>query len=138
MFKQCCFIRKNNVYLIKKLKDLGYNTLEISNDDECIATASIMEYAIGISNYDFDNTNPHNTWNCCNRIDCGTNEKLFLAIAALRDDTDKNQWFTDGNGDFWFKLGDDKIDEIKEYYEKEYEIIIHKASVEELIEHFKD
>ncbi len=30
-------------------------------------------------------------------VDCGTNEDLFLAIAALRDDTDKYQWFTDGD-----------------------------------------
>ena len=26
-------------------------------------------------------------------FDCGDNEGLFLAIAAIRDDTDKNQWF---------------------------------------------
>ena len=29
------------------------------------------------------------------KINCGTNEELFLAIAALRDDSDINQWFTD-------------------------------------------
>ena len=26
-------------------------------------------------------------------IDCGDNEELFLALAALRNDTDINQWF---------------------------------------------
>lgn len=26
-------------------------------------------------------------------IDCGTNENLFLALAALQDDTDNEQWF---------------------------------------------
>lgn len=29
-------------------------------------------------------------------IDCGVNENLFLSLAALRDDTDRFQWFTDG------------------------------------------
>lgn len=34
------------------------------------------------------------------RVDCGANEFLFLAIAALRYDTDDSQWFTDGED--WF------------------------------------
>ena len=43
------------------------------------------------------------TWHCTDSdnkpycIDCGENIDLFLAIASLRDDTDKYQWFTDGN-----------------------------------------
>jgi len=69
-------------------------------------------------------------------IDCGTNEALFLAIAALRDDTDKNQWFTDGN--LWFKCGDEMCDETIKYYLNRYNREIHKAFVEELIEHFKE
>ena len=69
------------------------------------------------------------------RIDCGTNEELFLAIAAFRDDTDKFQWFTDG--DLWFKCGDEVCDENIEYYLNKYGRKIHKATVNELIEHFK-
>lgn len=41
----------------------------------------------------FDSKDPHITWNCAGRIDCGTNEELFLALAALRDDTNMFQWF---------------------------------------------
>lgn len=63
---------------------------------------------------------------CGKFIDCGTNEELFLAIAALRNDTDKCQWFTDG--DLWFKCGDEVRNEGRK---------IHKATVNELIEHFK-
>lgn len=59
-------------------------------------------------------------------VDCRANEELFLAIAALRDDTDKYQWFTDG--DLWFKCGDEVCNEGRK---------IHKATVNELIEHFK-
>lgn len=67
-------------------------------------------------------------------IDCGTNEDLFLAIAALRDDTDKNQWFTDG--DLWFKCGDETV-EYHLNHLNECGRKIHKATVDELIEHFK-
>lgn len=78
---------------------------------------------------------PYPPEQCNGYIHCGTNEALFLAIAALRDDTDKNQWFTDGN--LWFKCGDEMCDETIKYYLNRYNREIHKASVEELIEHFK-
>ena len=56
---------------------------------------------------------------------------MSLLIAELtrnfsRDDTDKYQWFTDG--DLWFKCGDEVCNEGRK---------IHKATVNELIEHFK-
>lgn len=135
MFTQNCFIRKNSKELAKELQNLGYYTYHVEEyeddpSDLCTVTEIESDYA-GIRNNE-----PRGEFakKC---IDCGTNEQLFIAIAALRDDTDKNQWFTDGSEDFWFKLGDDKIDETKEYYEREYGIIIYKATVEELIEHFK-
>ena len=77
-------------------------------------------------------------------IDCGTNEELFLAIAALRDDSDKHQFFT--NGKEWIQCEkEDWIDEISSLcvggnynYDKKGELSLefHKATVEELIEHF--
>lgn len=78
-------------------------------------------------------------------IDCGTNEELFLAIAALRDDTNENQWFIcdvnhwdrSDNGEatvyaeigewIFCKSNDDDCARDNHY---------HKATVEELIEHF--
>ena len=68
-------------------------------------------------------------------LDCGRNKELFLAIAALRDDIDKNQWFTDG--DLWFKCGDETCDETIEYYLSECGRLFHKATLQELIEYFK-
>lgn len=72
-------------------------------------------------------------------IDCGTNEFLFFAIAALRDDTDNGQVFVNGKGD-WGIRRDFNNGFIMEYLylpndfnEENY----HKASVEELIEIFK-
>lgn len=70
------------------------------------------------------------------RIDCGTNEELFLAIAALRDDTDKNQWFTDG--DKWIMCPAIKFSSYWVYNDIDVNIdTVHKATVDELIEHFK-
>lgn len=66
-------------------------------------------------------------------IDCGTNEELFLAIAALRDDTDENQWFTDG---YHWEICPDEVAYINAWIDK-YGFSPHKAIVEELIAHFK-
>lgn len=120
-FTTQCFIRKNTQELRRGLEELGYKMLfPIEYDNlECS-----------------DNwVNDIKSLNDCNGFDCGTNEELFLAIAALRDDTDKYQWFTDG--DLWFKCGDEVCNENIEYYLNKYGRKIHKASVDELIEHFK-
>ena len=92
-FIQPCFIRKNTSELRKKLEELGYtpNSYECFWDDEkryiitTIDSNGFAFYTLCIKN-------------CCvleNKefIDCGDNEELFLAIAALRDDTDYMQWF---------------------------------------------
>lgn len=126
-FTTAAFIRRNTPELRKKLKELGYknygNPFQITDDSKLITTID-GEYV------------PYNVPLDDSFIDCGTNEALFLAIAALRDDTDKNQWFTDGN--LWFKCGDEMCDETIKYYLNRYNREIHKASVEELIEHFKE
>lgn len=93
MFTQSAFIRKNTRELKDKLSELGYDVSELEDTSECIATASTIGKAVGICESSFDSTNPHHTWNCAGRIDCGKNEELFLAICALDDGTDKNQWF---------------------------------------------
>jgi hypothetical protein len=77
-----------------------------------------------------------------NNIDCGTNEELFIAIASLRDDTDVNQWFVvdvevymDINQGDWFIATDrNKGKHIGTQIDPMY---CHKATVEEIIEHFK-
>ncbi len=143
-FTTPCFIRKNTQELRKKLEELGYEilnfgntTLDAHNYDGNGSHKSIEEGRAIITSYgnlygviyDIDTVTKKG------RIDCGTNEELFLAIAALRDDTDKYQWFTDG--DLWFKCGDEVCNETIEYYLNKYGRKIHKATVDELIEHFK-
>ena len=134
-FTTPCFIRKNTPELRRELEELGYEilnfgntTLDAHNYDGNGSHKSIEEGRAIITSYgnlygviyDIDTVTKKG------RIDCGTNEELFLAIAALKDDTDKNQWFTDG--DLWFKCGDEVCNEGRK---------IHKATVNELIEHFK-
>lgn len=138
-FTTPCFIRKNTPELRKKLEKLGYKSRTISNNDKlCLATTANNVYAkyTIITNEMFDSVDPHRTWNCAGRIDCRTNEELFIAIAALRDDTDDNQWFTDSKE--WFQC---QYLKVGMYYHDKPEILFekwHKATVNELIEYFKE
>lgn len=167
MFTQSCFIRKNNENLIKKIEELGYTTSTICKSGSNIATSSIVgKYSI-ISDWQLNSDNPHITWNNDHRIDCGTNEELFLAIAALRDDSDYMQWFVcpkirtritpgcfgqvigmDGSyreivGYEWNKYENNdneltkKINEMMQMGWEDKKFLPHKATVAELIEHLK-
>lgn len=143
-FTTPCFIRKNTPELRKKLEKLGYKSRTISNNDKLyLATTANNVYAkyTIITNEMFDSVDPHRTWNCAGRIDCGTNEELFLAIAALRDDTDDSQWFVYPPENIWFICDDDDInyarENIKDSVQAAWFHCSHKATVEELIEHFK-
>lgn len=147
-FTTPCFIRKNTSELRRKLEELGYEPSRVTFDNEklCLATAVNRRYTkyTNITSEMFDSVNPHITWNCSGRIDCGTNEELFLSIAALRDDTDKGQWFVYDSRDAtvecfriydWFICDMDSIKELA-FYDCHYSNT-HKATVQELIEHFK-
>lgn len=131
-FTTQCFIRKNTQELRRGLKELGYfnNSPQWTNNCSIIWAYQYPMKGFDTPNYviadSFDIPFNKHSALCGKFIDCGANEELFLAIAALRDDTDKYQWFTDG--DLWFKCGDEVCDEGRK---------IHKASVDELIEHFK-
>lgn len=128
-----CFIRKNTEELQKKLEELGYSLCPCRGLGwKCLATSAFHGQYMSISEELYDSTNPYITYNCANRKDCGTNESLFLAIAALRTDTDKFQWFTDGY--HWEKCPDE-VAHIRAWIDK-YKCTPHKATVEELIEHF--
>lgn len=130
MFTQSCFIKKNTPELRKKLEELGYKNLE-----------KVRYYGDPIYIYcekDIFYTSPcklkiHDTY----RIDCETNEELFLALAALRDDTDKYQWVIDeanecfGWENSWSICDKDDMNESVVYTH------YRKATVEEIIENFK-
>ena len=132
-FTTAAFIRRNTPELRKKLEELGYkkygNPFQITDDSKLITTID-GEYV------------PYNVPLDDSFIDCGTNEKLFLAIAALRDDTDDSQWFVYPPENSWFICVDDDInyarENIRESVQAAWFHCSHKATVEELIEHFKE
>lgn len=122
-FTTPCFIKKNTPELRKKLEELGYEKEKYSDitDEEYILLYN-NSYTTCPDGFDFTEE----------YVDCGTNENLFLSIAALRDDTDYMQSFTDGI--HWYKMANKKPG-TDEYLIDGYRC--HKATVEELINHFK-
>lgn len=133
MFTQHCFIRKNTIQLRQKLSSLGW-TANCFDQFKSEWLAANYNKFISVDK-GFEKLFPDD-------IDCGTNEDLFLALAALRDDEDYMQWFTDGNdfilcdrqdwGDMYSTLcsgGKYTVDGLDRF---------HKATVQELIQHFKD
>lgn len=144
-FTTPCFIRKNTQELRRGLEELGYEilnfgntTLDAHNYDGKGSHKSIEEGKAIITSYGnlYGVVYYVDTITKKGRIDCGTNEELFLAIAALRDDTDKYQWFTDG--DKWILCPKTKFSTYWVYYHIDVNTdTVHKATVNELIEHFK-
>ena len=129
-FTTPCFICKNTANIRNGLKELGYYC------NPYLGWHNLFTCVFGVNSvYSWCDDDINALKEIDVLVDCGTNEELFLAIAALRDDTDKYQWFTDG--DLWFKCGDEVCNENIEYYLNKYGRKIHKASVDELIEHFK-
>ena len=136
MFTASCFIRKNTPELIDKLISLGY--VKALFDEEYTKSDAYglivdqgdiapLEHAMQEMELMF-------TYNF---VDCGENEDLFLALAALRDDTDKWQLFIfDGIDvpDYFLQKGDMWICSLDNHLVKN----CHKATVEEIIEHFKE
>lgn len=136
-FIQPAFIRKNTPELRKKLEELGYAIMYgydtgfiITNPEFGVAFLPVGPKV----EVDEDSNREY--------IDCGTNEDLFLAIAALKEDTDVNQWFVmdvevynDIPINTWFKAT--SIEDGKHIGTQIDPMYCHKATVSELIEFFK-
>lgn len=127
MFKHSCFIYKNTPELRQYLDTIGYKYGgKASKFEQPYLYCSLDKY--------FEcNSFPARYHGI---IDCGENEDLFLALAALRDDKPDYQWFV-------WDDENDKGDKFKQYIPGEHWMFwwwfeVHKASVNELLEHFKD
>ena len=127
MFTQQCLIHKNTKEIINFLNEIGYTLYEGSdNFSKNVACSCKFNtyFTFDDDEYVFPNT-----------IDCKKNKELFFAVAALRDDSDKFQYFT--NGVFWIKCNQLELKhELDNYYGEFCVAEFHKATVEELIEHF--
>lgn len=67
-------------------------------------------------------------------IDCGENTELFKALAAMNEENDREQWFTDG---YHFELcPTNKADMVA--WHMMYRTKPRKATAEEIVEYFKN
>lgn len=150
MFTTPCFIRKNTPELRKKLEEFGYtNGAWESPHFEYPYLMCFPNRKFGLfkgegfymTEDDYRCDGKHWTYNPPKEyIDCGTNEELFLALAALRDDKPDYQWFLweDNDGIYHTELEDSWRKYIpNEKWEEWWWFEVRKATVEEIIEHFK-
>lgn len=132
MFTTPCFIKKNTPKLRKYLKNLGYKQIESLGGDSIFCYPDMMSFAESYLQ-DFPQEALAGFTNCEN------SETIFKAIAALRDDSDYMEWFI---CDEPINIYNNKVLYIGEIFQVEVDkfdksIIAHKASVEELVIHFK-
>ena len=140
MFTQRCFIRKNTKELVEKLKELGYNPGFSARNNYGNSLQTCCHKLYG-SVHGYEDMIDNNSDDPDGSINCGTNEELFLAIAALRNDSDRFQWFvmdaeiyTEISKGDWFVATDIKGG--KHVGTQIDPLYCHKATVEELIKHF--
>ena len=147
-FKTPCFVRVEDAEkrkeLIEWLAQIGYRLKgPILNDNlDCIVTGADAALSTNMERFDFWITSvPY-----VSRIDCGTNVELFKALAAMNDENDYMQWFTDGS-EWWLSEYNDFDGCLTAAAECEAgnvgyltfceEYDIHKATDEEIVDHFK-
>lgn len=138
MFTTPCHIRKNTPELRRKLSEVGYRLNNGKWMGRYLVTFRLADTGewrfVGFPEYDLKN-NPDARVS----VDCGDNEQLFLALAALRRDTHKNQWHICVQ-DY---LGLPDLNEHKEgewcmcQVDRAHKYYWRKATKKELIEHFK-
>lgn len=136
-FIQNCFIRKSTKDLTDKLYRIGnrsgrgywhsyINTLLVCESDQYRCLDDEWGNAVSLTKKGY--------------INCGTNEELFLSIAALRDDSDIYQWFINEKDDEFLFCNQSELKHVidNSYDWWDYSVSdFRKATVEELINHFK-
>ena len=125
---QGCIIRKNTKELRESLMSLGYSWLVREKGANCIVTnpeilkyMELQEKAV-------------KAWRDEGWIDCENNDDMFLAIAALINNTDLGQWLIvkDATGDRWVECKERRFRGDAACF------AWRKATVDEIIEHFKN
>lgn len=123
MFTESCFCRIEDAEKRKevttRLNEFGYDCVYDGSENDNLISCLDGKYAIDYKSHP----------GC--KYNCGTNDQLFLALAALRDDSDYMQWFTNGRDwELWnVPMGSEYINLFTNG--------MRKATPSELIEHFK-
>ena len=124
MFTQSCFIRKDTQELRDKLKEIGLEP------HPCIMPKACAFLFVNRGFYSRNEIGYQEEIE--KAIDCGENEELFLAIAALRDDNDFMQYFKAAEADRLLLCRVKYIEDCTTFHE-----LYRKLTPEELIKHFK-
>lgn len=135
-----CVIYKSNPTLWRKLSEMGLkrNPFEATQREStptaprCIVVQGGMYYDVAVNSESLQDF-----------IDCGTDENFFLALAALRNDTDQNQvfiyddraWNNDNPRRFWFKCRTPDVAD--DMHQSGMHRSCTKATIAELIYHFQ-
>lgn len=135
-FIRSCYIKKNTKELRKKLVDIGMRSNGVHFHPRSYTTLLVFD---GIY-FPIHPSKERSRYG--NSVDCGMNEDMFLAIAAIRDDSDRYQWFIcleDSlnldiepveKGSWQFN---DRYDKLPRRLRKVWK----KANIKEIVEHFK-
>lgn len=140
MFTTKCFIRMNTPELRSKLKDMGYRVCRCTGETTAVYLMAGHGDIHAVHDESVDIFEDEVKSGTCKLIDCGDNEQLFLALAAMRDDTDKDQLFTNGI-DWAIKreaargLGLPGFE--YQSFPRDINTPLHKATIEEIMEQFK-
>lgn len=123
MFTQACFIIKDTQELRDKLKEIGINP------HPCIVPKCINYLFVNRGFYSRNEIGYKEEIDSA--IDCGTNEDLFLALAALRDDSDYMQYFIAAESDKPMLCTKENIEDHTVWHE-----LYRKMTAEELVDYF--
>jgi len=127
-----CYIHKHTPELIEKLKQLGYKyEWQGAGEYDCLHARTGYLYGQKLNDpHVVDETYSEMAKDSdFDGIDCGDNEDLFLAIAAIRDNMYDYQWFVFADGEFRQATPDVNVND---WWHLEY----HKATPQELFDYF--
>lgn len=140
MFITNCFIRKNTPELRGKLEKMGYRVCRCTEETTAVYLMAGHGDIHAVHDESVDIFEDEVKSGTCKLIYCGDNEQLFIALAAMRDDTDKDQLFTNGIDWAWFRDDTDKggFAGFEFYYlQRDINTPLHKATREEIMNCFQ-
>lgn len=147
MFQYSAILKKNDIEVIERLIKLGYGDM-VDEDDECLyATVTDQgmfhfkdagkDIAI-LSSFDNETADEMVDRGV---FDCDESVTAFLAIAAIQDNTDYAQWFVNPDDDNWVQCEYEDFDFDFNTWNMDDDVTsadYHKATPEEILEHFGD
>ena len=147
MFTTPCFIRRNTPSLREKLEEMGYDLCVCTKEpgSNCWLSTSDSGTVHVIHPLEQGDYMAEVTNGISRDVDCGENVSLFLALASMKDDTDKNQYFVHDeeirctNQGAYIPKGS-VFKSLVDKYPLDPDNTIpkfHRATVNEIITHFK-